>query len=41
MKQAGLAVFKDNPAIRLYERLGYEVTGRDGPNALEMQKPVP
>jgi len=33
-----LAVFEDNPAQRLYERLGYQVSGQDGPHALEMRK---
>jgi len=38
LRIAGLAVFKGSPALRLYRRLGYEVTGTDGPNAVEMQK---
>jgi GNAT superfamily N-acetyltransferase len=38
MKHAGLAVYKDNPALRLYERLGYRVSGTDGPGAWEMLK---
>ncbi|MHC5039468.1 MAG: GNAT family N-acetyltransferase [Planctomycetota bacterium] len=38
MKTAGLTVFKTNRAIGLYRRLGYEVTGEDGPHAVEMRK---
>jgi ribosomal protein S18 acetylase RimI-like enzyme len=38
LRNAGLAVFEGNPAIRLYERIGYAVSGRDGPSALEMRK---
>jgi ribosomal protein S18 acetylase RimI-like enzyme len=34
----GLAVHEGNPAIRLYERLGYEVAGEDGPSTLAMVK---
>ncbi len=40
LERAGLAVFKDNPAQRLYERLGYVVSGTDGPHALEMTKRI-
>ena len=38
LKRVGLAVFTGNPARELYERLGYKVTGNDGPNAVEMEK---
>lgn len=38
LKKAGLTVFNDNPAIGLYKRLGYTVTGEDGPSAIEMEK---
>jgi GNAT superfamily N-acetyltransferase len=38
MAEAGLAVFEGNPAMGLYCRLGYEVSGMDGPSAYEMRK---
>jgi GNAT superfamily N-acetyltransferase len=38
LKRAGLAVFTGNSARAFYERLGYKVTGNDGPNAVEMEK---
>jgi len=38
LKRVGLTVFRGNRAIELYKRLGYKVTGTDGPNAIEMQK---
>ncbi|MFA4985160.1 MAG: GNAT family N-acetyltransferase [Candidatus Brocadiia bacterium] len=37
-RKVGLAVFDDNRAISLYRRLGYKVTGTDGPHAVEMEK---
>jgi len=36
--RAGLAVFRESRAARLYEKLGYRVTGQDGPAALTMEK---
>jgi GNAT superfamily N-acetyltransferase len=38
LRRAGLAVFTGNPARAFYERLGYRVTGNDGPHAWEMEK---
>jgi hypothetical protein len=36
--RAGLAVFRESRATKLYEKLGYRVTGQDGPAALTMEK---
>ncbi len=36
--RAGLAVFRESRAAELYRKLGYRVTGEDGPAALTMEK---
>jgi GNAT superfamily N-acetyltransferase len=38
LNRAGLAVYSGNPAMAFYRRLGYRITGNDGPNAVEMEK---
>ena len=33
-REAGLNVYRDNPAVRLYERLGFAIVGEDPPYVL-------
>ncbi|MDD2717678.1 MAG: GNAT family N-acetyltransferase [Candidatus Wallbacteria bacterium] len=40
MAGTGLAVYLDNSAIAFYEKLGYKITGNDGPYAILMEKDI-
>jgi hypothetical protein len=40
MTEVGLAVHKENPVLRLYQRAGYEIFGEDGEHAWKMTKPL-